>query len=411
MKNFFFSLLLICCAQSSLAATNWLSLSSDTVPAPDDEVISLDVSDTTMHVSGTVKRVLLKDLHKRTSRSLSASDSVTTDDFVIFADATSGAITLSLYTPVGNKDRTIQVHKEDGTSNDVTLTGTGDELPAVLNLENSTVTLQSDGTEWHKMQQTPIIAPSYKSETFISEASGTYYVFGFYSWNAADANLTQAAPTTTIGTANISAGAHAGIVAAAAGTASGGTGAVEIEVSGTSITDAGVETTSDTAILVADITALSANEYVETSKKWTGVVTYTLQNAAGSTQTTFAVDVNYGLAAYEDRANRDFTVSDLSAQITGGATDTGFEMELLHHKITGWTYAATGFVPGDGAIATFTTDSPTNNDLASGAFMRWKRDNLTTAVNGSGEEGYLMRLTTAQNNSVRIGNIAVGVEF
>jgi len=395
------------------AGLSWLNLASDTTPALADEVISLDVSDTSMHASGTVKRVLHKDLMKRVSVSITSVDSPyspTNDTLVIFADATSGAITIPLYTPVGNKDRTIQIHKEDSTANDVLFTGTGPDLPQALSL-HGTITFQSDGTAWQVMQQTPVIAPAYKPQTFISTASGTYYAFGFYTWPAVDANLTQALPTTTIGTANISHGAHAGIVAAAAGTASGGTGAVEIEVSGTSITDAGVETAGDTEIVVADITALSTDEYAETVKKWTGIVTYTLQNAGGSTQTTFAADINYGLSAYEDRANRDFTISDLNVQITGGATDTGLEIELLHHKVLGWTYAATGFVAGNGAIAVFTADSPTNNDLASGEIMRWKRDNLSTVVNGSGEEGYLMRLTTGQNNSVRMGNLAVGVTF
>ncbi len=395
---------------AAFSATNWLSLGTDTVPATDDEVLTLDVSDSSMSASGTVKRVLIEDLQKRTSVAKTANYTVTTDEFVIFTDATGGGFTITTYTPVGNKDRTIQIHKEDYTANDIAIIGTGPDLPVVLT-SHGTVSLQSDGTEWHVMQKTPIIAPSFKSETLISAATGIYYAFGFYNWSATEANLTQAAPTATIGSAGVSYGAHAAIVAGAAGTASGGAGAVEIEVSGTSITDAGVETTSDTEILVADITALATDEYAETIKKWTGIPTFTLQNAGGSTQTTFAVDVNYGLSAYEDRSNRDFTITASSMRVVGGASDSGFDIELLHHQATGWTYAASSFVPGDGPIAALSTDSPTNMNLVNGESMRWKRDNLSTVVAGSIDEGYIARITTGANNSVRLGNLSVGVEF
>lgn len=410
MKQIFFFVICLLTFNVQAANTSWLSLSADTVPALLDEVITLDVSDSAMHASGTVKRVLLKDLHKRTSVSKTGAYTVTTDDFVVFTDATGGGFTVALYTAVGNKDRVVQIHKQDFTANDVTVTGTGPELPTVMSLHSS-ITLQSDGTQWHVMQKTPIIAPSFKSEALITAASGTYYAFGFYNWAVADANLTQAAPTITIGTANIAYGAHAAIVAAGAGSASGGSGAVEIEASGTSITDAGVETVSDTEILIADITTLTANQHIETTKKWTGIVTFTLQNAGGSTQTTFAADINYGLSAYEDRLNRDFTVTGLTMQISGGASDTGFDVELLQHHDTGWTYAATGFVAGDGAIATFTVDNATNNNLVSGEPARWKRDDLSTVINGSANEGYIVRITTTANNAIRHGDIAVGVEF
>jgi hypothetical protein len=226
-------------------------------------------------------------------------------------------------------------------------------------------------------------ATVFKSASLTTTASGTYYTHGYYDAATTDANLTQASATQTHGTANQPYAAHAFIVAGAAGSASGGTGAVEIEVSGTSINDSGTRTGSDTEIIVADITAMSTNAYYETTKKWLGQVTFTLQNAAGSTQTTFSADFNYGFCKYEDYGNVDFTVTDFEVVGVAGASDTSFNIELLHHHDTGWTYAATGFTPGGTVIANMNTDHGTEEDLTNGDSFAYKRANLSTSVTGT----------------------------
>ena len=249
---------------------------------------------------------------------------------------------------------------------------------------------------------------TFKSYSHSTGATGEHWFAGYYNAPAADANLTQASLTQTLGTTGGGArGAHAFLVAAAAGTTDAGT--VSIVVSGTSITDAGVRATSQSETIVADVTAMATDAYYETTKKWLGQVTYTLTGAGGAA--TFAADFNYGFAKYEDFGNRDFVITDFECVFSGGATDTGVNIELLHHKTTGWTYSAAAFVPGAGAIVDCSTDFSTDCKVVSGEEFAYKRAGLSTLVTGSGSEGVLIRLTTAQANSIDFMDCHVGVSL
>lgn len=240
-------------------------------------------------------------------------------------------------------------------------------------------------------------------------AAGTYYISGFYNAPAADANLTELSATQTLGAANVPYAAHAFLVAGGAGSASGGSGAVEIEVSGTSITDAGVRTGSDTEVIVADVTAMSTDAYYETTKKWIGQVTYTLQNASGSTQTAFSADFNFGFAKYEDFSNQDFTVTLFEGTGIAGANDGSFNVELLYHNSSGWTYDAAAFVPGSSTkIFDFATLYSTESDLDNGIEFAMKRTGLSQAVVGTGLEGVLVRITTGAANAVEYSTFQIG---
>jgi hypothetical protein len=239
--------------------------------------------------------------------------------------------------------------------------------------------------------------------------SGVFFAAGFYDFPATDANLTQASTTQTLGTANHPYYAHASLVAAAAGTASGGAGAVEIEVSGTSVDDNGVRMAVDTEVIVADITAMATDQYFETTKKWIGQVTYTLQNAGGSTQTTFAADFNYGFAKYEDAQNTDFEITSFEFVGRAGGNDAGFNVELCEHTAVGWTYSAAAFAAGVtppivDAAAIWSTES----DLINGDHFAFRKLDLSTQISGSGAEGFLVRVTTTTNNAVETMNITVG---
>jgi len=227
--------------------------------------------------------------------------------------------------------------------------------------------------------------------------SGTYYKGGFYDFPATDANLTQALTTQIYGTANIAYSAHGSIVCGGAGSVDAGV--VGLRVTGTSITDEGVRTTTDADTLITDITAVVVDEYYE-SKKWVGQVTFELITISGS-PTTYSLDFNYGFAKYEDANNSDYYITGLEVVGLAGANDAGFNIELLHHKATGWTYAASGFVPGDGSIASWATDLGTEDDLSSGENFSWKRSNLSQFINGDDGEGAIYRITTGASASVQ----------
>lgn len=276
----------------------------------------------------------------------------------------------------------------------------------VRNDDNSLHFKDDQGRDWHIGS-----VPDYKSCPLKTAAAGYYYTHGYYVAPLTSVALTQASPTQNYGDTNQPYGAHAFLVASGAGAASGGTGAVRIRVSGTSINDLAVRTAGDSEVIVADITTMSLNAYYETTKKWIGAITYTLENAPGSTQTTFNATFNYGLAKYEDYGNRDFTVTDFEVVGRAGASDTGFDIELLHHKATGWTYHATAFLPGDTPICKMSTDYVTERQLTNNGRFAYKRAGLSTVVNGDTLEGIVVRITTTSNNAVDNAAVHIGVQF
>lgn len=252
-----------------------------------------------------------------------------------------------------------------------------------------------------------------KSVGIITTSTGDYYTHGYYDAPETDSNLTQASTQQTQGIATRAYGAHAFIVASGAGTASGGAGTVQIAVSGASINEEGVKVDVDTEILTTDVTAMTANQYFETEKKWIGQITFNLENSSGSTQTTYTADFNYGFAKYEDWGNREFRVNDFEFVWTAGAGSTGtdFNCELLHHRAGDWIYDATAFQPGNGALVNMKTDYGVNNRLTNGESYAYKRANLSTLIRGNLQEGLIVRITAPVTAAVEIGNINIGVEF
>lgn len=234
--------------------------------------------------------------------------------------------------------------------------------------------------------------------------SGTYYASGYYYAPAADANLTQASATQTFGSANSGYGAHAFLVAAAPGTKNAGS--VSIVVSGTSIANDGTRTAADSETIVADITAMSANAYYETDKRWIGQITYTL-TAVGAA--TYAADFNYGLAAYDTLDERNHTVKLFEVMGRAGANDSGFDIQLLHHKTTGWTYSAAAFVPGTTLLCSWATDYNTEKNLVSGERFKYERE-LSQAIDGTSGEGTLVKIITSANNAVEFMDISIYCE-
>jgi hypothetical protein len=257
-----------------------------------------------------------------------------------------------------------------------------------------------------------IPAPTFKSYTITTQGLGVgakEYTAGFYEFSTSDANLTQASTTQTHGSANVSYAAHAFAVTSSGGAVD--TGVVGLRVNGTSIDDSGTRTTSDTETIIPDITAAGANEYFE-GKKWLGQITYELFVVSGA-PTAYSLDFNYGYAKYEDFGNNDFTVTDFEITGLAGNNDSDFDITLIHHKATGWTYSAAAFSPpiSGNKIVSLVTDHSTDDQLANGQAFAYKRSSLSQAVTGSGSEGVLVYVSTSAINAVEYGNIHIGVNF
>jgi hypothetical protein len=243
--------------------------------------------------------------------------------------------------------------------------------------------------------------PKNKTFPFTSQGvgSGTYYEGGFYDWATTSATLTQASLTQTHGTAGTTKAGHVGIVPSGPGTVD--TGQVGLRVTGTQDSETGPQTGAQTAIITDDITTLTVDVMVECAEKFSGQVTLELYVVSGS-PTTYSLTFNYGFSKYEDFFNEDATIASFECIWRGGGNDTGFNIELLHHKATGWTYSASGFVPGNGAIADRLTDQGIDSNVTNGEDGAYKRTNLDTFLDSDGTEGYLWRITTTANNTIQI---------
>jgi len=295
-------------------------------------------------------------------------------------------------------------------------------IEGLVNIGSSTTWITEDGSNnlsfTDSVSGTKTLAQlvagqvTYKSYGFTSRGigAGTHYVGGFYSALPAAAFLTQASPSITYGTANIAYGAHAFIVAGGAGTVVGG-GTVALRISGTSITDAGVRTILDTETIVADITTLSTDDYVESPKKWLGTITFELIVTGGS-PSSYSLNCNYGLCKYDDFGNRNYTLTDIEVVGEGGGNDSSFEIVLLHHRVTGWTYDVAAFEPGSlPPISSMEDDYSTEDDIANNTPFAYKRAGLSESINGVGDEGHIIKIVMGATNSVQFMNAHIGVQF
>ena len=230
---------------------------------------------------------------------------------------------------------------------------------------------------------------------------GENFYAGFYHALPTAALLTQASQTVIHGSANEAAGSRIFIVSGGPGSTDAGT--ASLVASGNSIDESGVRVVGDSEVIVADVTVLALNQYVQSSKKWIGQVTLTLTGAGGAS--VFNADVNYGHARFEDAGDVDFVLEQLNIIGLAGGNDAGIDVELLHHKTTGWIYSAAAFVPGNGVIASLATDYGADNLLVNGENFSWARKGLDTTILGSQGEGFIYRITTQNNNTINSATI------
>jgi hypothetical protein len=322
-----------------------------------------------------------------------------------------GAVPVLYLDQADVSEEMIQYESTIGTGNAIEASG----LKLLTTTHFIKVTLPGGLTRYHPVGTIGTTGPTItKSATVTTQGLGAnpdVFAFGYYEWATGRALLTQISTTQTFGTANISYASHAFAVTGGAGSVAGG-GVVGLRVNGTSINDQGTRTTSDTETIISDITAVAVDEYYESPKKWLGQVTFELFVVSGS-PTSYSLSFNYGLAKYDDWFNNDFTITDIECVGFAGANDADFDIKLMHHQTSGWTYAIAGFTPITAAntIASLTGDHSTDDQLLSSEHVAWKRDNLSTAINGSGEEGFLVFVSSSANNAVEYLNLHVGVVF
>lgn len=336
--------------------------------------------------------------------------SVDINDKYVFINASSAARTLYLPDATIKKGAEIRYKKVDALFNTITFDGYSTQTinnngTLSISFPGNALTILSDGLNWQTVQKTGEVL-SFSSYYFSSGTADTYYTGGgSYHANATDSNLTNASPTATHGDANEPAGSH--IFWVFGGATSVPDGTVFMNISGTHVDDDG-NTINESIVLSSDLAALSVDDYLETTQKWVGQVQYRI--TCTGTCTTYSADGNTGHAKYADFQDRDFTLRALEVSGTGGATDTGFDLCIKHHNHTGWTYAASGFVPGNGDLACLGTDYGVNDDLSAGGHINWDR-NLNTFVEGSDNEGILIEITTTQNNSIRDLSLKYGIVY
>ena len=244
---------------------------------------------------------------------------------------------------------------------------------------------------WESLRNTR----SEKSWTFTSPAgsSGVFYFGEYYDFASSDNDFS---PSITWGTASVSYAAHFLVVLGATTVDE-----LTITVTGTSITDLGVRTTSDTENIVIP-NGTAANAYYETSKKWLGQVT--VEATAGTAKTC-----NYGWSKYWDNSNTDFTVKAIESVWLAGANDTGINIELIHHKDTGWTFNAAAEPTPPTALASLVGDHSTDDQTVNGEYGAWKRTNLDTDIAGSQSEGVILKVTTTANKSFELGSFLMTI--
>lgn len=85
--------------------------------------------------------------------SITTSQTITTNDQIVFCDATAGAITVTLPTAVGNEGQIFEIKKTDASANEVILDGDGSETiedttTVTITVQYEAIKIASDGAEW-----------------------------------------------------------------------------------------------------------------------------------------------------------------------------------------------------------------------------------------------------------------------
>ena len=238
------------------------------------------------------------------------------------------------------------------------------------------------------MRDTKVISWSWST---LLAGAGTDFLGGGYVFGATDSDF---AIPVVHGTANRSYASHAFIVVGAVPAAD-----VTISCTGTTINDQGVRVAAGSEDIVIP-SGTAVGTYIETAAKWLGECTFTL--TAGP-----ATACNYGYAKYWDNNNHDFSINGIEATGEGFATDAAVDLQVIHHRATGWAFNAGAIPTYPTAVASMAADHGVDSGVQSGQEFAWKRDNLSTIVRGGDGEGVIFASITSVVNSINGATISL----
>jgi hypothetical protein len=234
--------------------------------------------------------------------------------------------------------------------------------------------------------------------------AGTYWKGGFYEWQTTSVELTLL-NSVTIGTTDAAKAAHVGVVSGGVGVVVGG-GQVGIQCTGILDSEQGPQTAAQTAVISDDITTLSLNDYMESVEKFSGVVTIDLYVVSGS-PTSASFTFNRGFSKYDDFEDRDYTITGLEITWQGNATSS-LDIALMKHTTTGWTYAASGFVAGNGDVCRKSVDQQLAGGVINNQNGAYKRLQLNEFIEGRGGlEGHIIQIVTGANSTIQTMDMRV----
>ncbi|MHC4616374.1 MAG: hypothetical protein ACYTEQ_01340 [Planctomycetota bacterium] len=227
-----------------------------------------------------------------------------------------------------------------------------------------------------------------------ASASGLTYVGGFYDFFNGDDDFDPS--PVNFGIVNLARGAHFFVVLGAVTVDE-----LTITITGTSITDGGVRTASDTEAIVIP-NATPVDSYFETTKKWNGQIS--IDVTAGTPKTC-----NYGFAKYWDSDNTAFRIIGTEFTWLANKANSTSDVAVIHHKDTGWTFNSGAEPTPPTAIARMSTDYSTERAIAVSQSGAYKRDNLSVSIDGGDGEGIIIEILAGTTFNFTEGNASITI--
>lgn len=110
-------------------------------------LVSTSINATTIFGTSITATNLLTDSFSGNTRTVTTTHSLTSSDFIVFADASSGAYTITFPTAASSTKKIYIVKKTDQSINAITLSGTGMTTNYLMTI-GETAAFQSDGSNW-----------------------------------------------------------------------------------------------------------------------------------------------------------------------------------------------------------------------------------------------------------------------